>query len=143
MPDDAATLPTAGLLRRLGAMFYDGLLLIALFMTLTAILLVLTGGEAIDGPLLPWYRLFLLLTGASFFALFWRFGGQTLGMRAWRVQVRGPAGALGWREAWLRCAAALLSWLVLGLGFLWSLVDRDGLAWHDRLSGTRLIVVPK
>ena len=83
------------------------------------------------------------LIGCGFFALFWRLGGQTLGMRAWRLQARSEAGPLSWRQAWLRSVAALLSWLPAGLGFLWSLADADRLAWHDRLSGTRLVVVPK
>ena len=38
---------------------------------------------------------------------------------------------------------ALLSWAPLGLGFLWQLWDRDKLAWHDRISGTRLRHYPK
>jgi uncharacterized RDD family membrane protein YckC len=37
----------------------------------------------------------------------------------------------------------LLSWLPLGLGFLWMLVDSQGRAWHDRLSGTRVVELPK
>ena len=36
---------------------------------------------------------------------------------------------------------ALLSWGALGAGFLWILVDRNQLAWHDRLSGTRLVLL--
>jgi uncharacterized RDD family membrane protein YckC len=35
-----------------------------------------------------------------------------------------------------------LSWLPLGLGFFWVLFDRDRRAWHDRLSGTRLVFRP-
>jgi uncharacterized RDD family membrane protein YckC len=42
-----------------------------------------------------------------------------------------------------RLASALLSLLPLGLGFFWILVDRDRRAWHDRLSRTRIVVVPK
>ena len=40
-------------------------------------------------------------------------------------------------------SAAILSWAPLGLGFLWQLWDKDKLAWHDRLSGTRLRHYPK
>jgi uncharacterized RDD family membrane protein YckC len=29
------------------------------------------------------------------------------------------------------------------LGFLWQLVDKDKLTWHDRISGTRLVYYPK
>ncbi len=31
----------------------------------------------------------------------------------------------------------------LGLGYLWCLVDRRGRYWHDYLSGTELILLPK
>jgi uncharacterized RDD family membrane protein YckC len=129
-----------GLLRRLAAIFYDSLLLFALALVVTAALLPLTGGEAIR-PGQPAYRILLCLVGFVFFAGFWVHGGQTLGMRAWRLRVvRADGGRLRWRDALARFAAALLSWLVCGLGFLWVLVDRDGLAWHDRLSGTRLVL---
>jgi uncharacterized RDD family membrane protein YckC len=43
----------------------------------------------------------------------------------------------------LRFFAAILSWLPAGLGFWWQLWDKDKLAWHDRLSGTRLRHYPK
>jgi uncharacterized RDD family membrane protein YckC len=45
--------------------------------------------------------------------------------------------------ATVRFFAAMLSWLVFGLGFLWQLWDKDELTWHDRLSGTRLRHYPK
>ena len=43
----------------------------------------------------------------------------------------------------VRLGAAILSWLPLGLGFIWVLFDSDRLTWHDRLSGTRLVLLPK
>jgi len=42
-----------------------------------------------------------------------------------------------------RLAWAVVSWLPLGLGYLWILVDPQRRAWHDRLSGTRVVVLPK
>lgn len=133
----------AALWRRLVAMVYDTLLLVAVLMTATAVILPLTGGEAISGPLRWPYRAYLLFVGCGFFAVFWHFGGQTLGMRAWRLQVRGAAGPVSWREAWLRSLSAIVSWLPLGLGYLWSLFDDEQRTWHDRLSGTNLVVIPK
>lgn len=138
-----ATLPPAALWRRLLAMVYDALLLVAVLMTATAIILPITGGEAIVGVARWPYRVYLLIVGCGFFAVFWHFGGQTLGMRAWRLQVRGANGPVTWGEAWLRSVSALLSWLALGLGFAWSLIDDEKRAWHDQLSGTRLLVIPK
>jgi len=133
-----------GLLRRLAAITYDGMLLIALLFIAAASTLPFTGGEAVK-PHTPWFTLYLLGISYLFFAWFWAHGGQTLGMRAWRIQVIGlDATALtGWQTL-IRFLGALLSWLpFLGFGYLWSLFDRNGLAWHDRLSATQLVVIPK
>ena len=74
----------------------------------------------------------------------WRRGGQTLGMRPWRLTVVMADGSRPTRRAaWLRYSVGTLSLLAAGLGFWWALVDRDRLAWHDRASGTRLARLPR
>lgn len=143
----AAPVP-AGLLRRLGALLYDGLLLLALLMVATAAFLPLTGGEAVDPrthPVLELvYRGILLGIVYAFFGLFWTRRGQTLGMASWRLRVEREDGTpLGWADTARRLACALLSWLPLGLGYLWILVDPERRAWHDRLSRTRVVLLPK
>jgi len=137
-----------GLLRRLAAVLYDSLLLVALLMVITAPLLLLTGGEAIDprrNPLLEWaYRALLLAATVGFFGVSWTRGGQTLGMASWRLRVlREDGGTLTWADTVRRLAAAALSWLALGLGWLWLLVDPARRTWHDRLSRTRVVLVEK
>ncbi len=72
----------------------------------------------------------------------WRKGGQTLGMRPWRLRVVPTAGAAtppSWRALGVRYVLATLSTLLAGAGFWWSWIDRDRLTWHDRASGTRLV----
>jgi uncharacterized RDD family membrane protein YckC len=138
----------AGLLRRLGAMLYDGLLLLAVLMVATALFLPLTGGEAIDprtDPLLEFvYRAVLVLLVVGFFGLFWTRRGQTLGMASWRLRVEREDGSLlGWGDTLRRLGWSLLSLLPLGLGYLWIVFDPQRRAWHDRLSGTRVVVLPK
>ena len=140
----AAHVPgSAGLPRRLAAIFYDTLLITALLMLVTWLLLPLTGGRAIVAETPGWllaYRGLLIAVLAAYFGLCWTRGGQTLGMLAWRIRVVRENGArLRWRDAGLRLAAALLSWIPVGLGYLWLLVDREGLTWHDRLSKTRVV----
>ncbi|WP_242007548.1 RDD family protein [Luteimonas cucumeris] len=80
-----------------------------------------------------------LLTGA--YAVWsWRRGGQTLGMRPWRLRVTaGDGGRAGLRALCLRYAIGTLSVLLGGLGFWWAWVDRGRLTWHDRISGTRMV----
>jgi len=69
----------------------------------------------------------------------WRRGGQTLGMRPWRLQVlAADGGAAGWGALWLRFVLGTLSLGLAGVGFWWAWFDRDRLTWHDRMSGTRM-----
>ena len=73
--------------------------------------------------------------------LSWTRGGQTLGARAWRVRVvRADGARLTVANALARFALGWLSLLVLGLGFLWSLIDAQSRGWHDLGSGTQLLV---
>src|SRR5690606_10383881 len=88
------------------------------------------------------YQALLLLTAAGFFIGFWIRGGQTLGMRAWRLRIeRGTGEALDLRTGIVRFLAGLLSLGALGLGLVWIWLDRDRTSWHDRIAGTRFVVV--
>ncbi len=134
----------APLWRRFAAIFYDSLLLVALWF-LAAVPIVIVAGDHQPTNLFRWaLRLYLLLVSLAFFGRFWTRGGQTLGMRAWHLQVIDEAGGrVRWLQAIRRWFIALLSWTALGLGFWWALFDRQGRTWHDRGSHTRLIVRPK
>jgi uncharacterized RDD family membrane protein YckC len=145
-PDDTSLGHTrfSSLLRRLASIVYDALVVTAVLL-IAAVPVVLLAQETLSaypGRLL--FQAYLLLVVFVFFAGFWVHGGQTLGMRAWRLRLTNTVGGnISWKQATLRFGAALLSWLPAGLGFLWVLLDRDGCAWHDRLSGTRLRRVGK
>jgi len=140
-----------GLLRRLASITYDSMLvsgLMVLAITLVVIPLgIFLGWDGIDTAALrrnPFYIAYLCLVPALFFIGFWRLAGETLGMRAWRMRiVRTDGGRPTLGEATIRYFAAILSWAAFGLGFLWILLDKERMAWHDRLSGTRLVLVPK
>ena len=139
---------SAGVARRFGAMLYDSLLVVALGFIVTALFLPFTGGEAItpaeSGVLERVYQAVLLLVIVLFFCVFWTWRGQTVGMLAWRLRVERSDGKfLTWRDALLRFGGACVSFAALGLGYFWIWIDRDRLAWHDRWSGTRVVVLPK
>lgn len=146
MPDVPSTtgLPHASLWRRLAAMVYDSLLLAAVLAIASALLLPFLPEGGVRG-FNPFLTLYFLLAAYLFYAWFWTHGGQTLGMRAWRMQIRTlyTGAPINERQAAWRFALAIVSWLPLGTGFLWSWFDRDALAWHDRFSGTVLVVLPK
>ena len=143
-PDESGS-PPAGLFRRLAAMFYDGLLLLSVLFLATLAALPLTGGEAIFDNRLhrALYQAYLLLIWFFYFAWHWVRKGQTLGMRAWHLRVVQESGEpLTWWHALLRFMLALVSCAALGLGFLWILLNREKASWHDRGSGTKIVVEP-
>jgi uncharacterized RDD family membrane protein YckC len=134
-----------GLARRLAAIFYDAWLIFALWLLGVTVDFFIRRalGLDTDGAHLL-LQLYLLGVPFIFFGWFWTHGGQTLGMRAWRLRLVDERGAgVGWRAAAIRVAGAYLSALAAGLGYLWMLVDRDHRTWHDRLSHTRLVMISK
>ncbi len=155
MPSNDQTDPkrwaAPSLTRRMAAIFYDSILVIALLLTAITLVIVpldlIMGWDNVDKEELrthPLYLTYLFCVMAGFHILFWIRGGQTLGMRAWRLRVvRNDGGSLTFKDALVRYLAAILSLLALGLGFLWVLVDPDKLSWHDRISKTRLVIVKK
>jgi uncharacterized RDD family membrane protein YckC len=124
------------------------------------------------GALAYVYWLWEALLVTAFFVFFWTRRGQTLGMLAWRLRIQRADGEniswkhavrrlalvaallipvwsgyhLVWRE-WSDANARILATTVALLPFfaayLWIWIDRDRLAWHDRWSDTRVIVLPK
>ena len=147
--------PAAGLGRRLAAMFYDFLLCTALMIVTTFIyklimmafigeakMRALSETGALDGDPLLSTILFFVLFG--FFAKFWTHSGQTLGMQVWGVRVQNADGtAISLWQALLRFIGSIGSWLCFGLGFVWSLFDKQKRTWHDMYSGTQLVRIPK
>ena len=139
---DTATLKPAGLLVRLLAMFYDSLLLLSALLIATALALMVTKGTLSYHN--PFFRTFLFLICFSFYAWFWLHGGQTLGMRAWRLRLQRFDGrAITVWQALLRFMVAIPSLAMGGLGLLWMLVDKDRLAVHDRISESTIVRLPK
>ena len=130
----------AGLFRRLAAMVYDSLLVAAILITTITLMVVLTN-TPVAGPNVIGL---LLLESFAFFAYFWIFRGQTLGMLAWRLSiVTGSGYQMTFAQALLRYFGALLSFAVIGLGYIWILVDAQKRGWPDLISDSRVLYTPK
>jgi uncharacterized RDD family membrane protein YckC len=130
----------ATLARRALALIYEALLLTAVVFlgSLPFVMLAHDAGREIARPL---FQLYLAALAGLYFAWQWRRGGQTLAMKTWRMRLVTRAGApLTWGHALKRFAFALPGTLLFGAGFLWALVDHEGLFLHDRLAGTRIVM---
>lgn len=119
-------------------MAYDWLLLASLLFAVTLVLIIVRGGTPI-APGTLWYSVLMIAVAFLFYGWCWTHGGQTLGLRAWKLRVvTAEGGPLSWWSAATRFAASATLLLPPGLGLVWSLIDSDRRCWHDRLSRTRI-----
>ncbi|HSC76331.1 MAG TPA: RDD family protein [Pseudomonadales bacterium] len=144
-------LPNAPLWRRIAALVYDAFLLFGLLMlfgyTAVGLESLLLGVEHVEkSPTAggnPLVFVGMLIVICAFYSVFWLRNKQTLGMQAWRLQIETVDGSpLTLKHGLLRLTYGLLSWSCVGLGYLWCLLPAH-MTWHDRLSGTRIVVHEK
>jgi len=108
-----------GPFRHLIIVVYDLLLLLSSWLLATLLIVALNGGEAI-GQGNPFFIGYLFLVSFAFYGWFWTHGGQTLGMRSWRVFLLSYSnGPVTWQQAFLRFAVSIIAYLPLGLGIWW------------------------
>lgn len=130
----------APLPRRLGAIMYDALLVLSLWLA-TLLVLVVGFNRAVTGPLV---QSLLFVEAFLFFAYFWTRRGQTAGMLAWGLHLEAAdGGPVRPAHALLRFVGATASFVLLGIGHLWMLRDPHRRTWPDIFSGTQLIYVAR
>ena len=151
--EDLATLPRASLWRRLASLLYDMFLVAALWIALGFLVQLAFGpdtNQLVDGqvqtdPVVDTINLILMAGSAGVFYIgFWRRTGQTLGMIAWRIRVLSTDDTpLTLRQGLIRFVLAWPAFWLLGLGYLWKFIDPHGDALHERLSGSKTVLLPK
>ena len=139
-PGSIAPPAKPGFFRLIAAIFYDLILVIALFFFATAILLPFNQGEAIQSTFI--FPLYLFSVSFLFYGWFWTHGGQTLGLRVWKLRlVNETQTDISWKQALLRYITACCSWLLFGLGFFWRIWQKDNKTWHDLSSQSVIIFI--
>jgi uncharacterized RDD family membrane protein YckC len=125
MGDESTIGKPAGLLRRLAALLYDLLLVLALAFVATFAMLPLTHGEAIltstQGFIGRAYHALLVTAFFGYFGWCWTRTGQTLGMKAWRMKLETDIGGrLGWKGAAGRflLGTGIAVFAIIGLWYL-------------------------
>jgi uncharacterized RDD family membrane protein YckC len=111
---------SAGLLRRLGALISDSLVVVGLLILGSLLfipLLTHLNAKAMVPSEVGWgwcvvYWGWLMLIWCGFIGYFWTRSGQTVGMKAWRIRVEGEQGCLlNWPQSIQRLSYAALPWL--------------------------------
>ncbi|MFO7602490.1 MAG: RDD family protein [Gammaproteobacteria bacterium] len=144
--------------RCLFASLYDALVLLALCFLAMAIITPFFNSHDMTQRLLA--GLYLLAVIVAFYLWFWTHGGQTIGMRAWRLQLLTHEGQpIRPAQGLLRLGTALPPWLGLGIALLLASVSAEKLPpsfrglhayalwlcllcllwilWHNRAAGWR------
>jgi len=138
-PADTSEYTYCPLPRRLLAMLYDCLVLLALLILAAA--LALPFGDVDQTALKDFgYTLWLLAVCFAYLGSCWRYGGMTLGMRAWRIRlVSSNDLAVSWPRCLLRFLVGLVALGLIGLGIFWALLDSRNRCWHDLAARTLLV----
>ena len=139
-------LPHAGLFKRFATVIYDGLIVVAILFLASAIAMTIVGAvmgaNAITEQQVlisnPVYSAWLILCWFSYYAWCWRKGGQTLGMKAWRLKlVTCDDNLITYSNALIRFFSSFL-----GLAHIWALLPGKR-GWQDILSKTNIVVLEK
>ena len=153
--------PLAPAWRRLAAIVYDALLVVAIVMVVGLIAQFAMGGQLIDarGQVTAWwYRPLQGVVVGAYFLWSWTRGGQTLGMRPWRIRVcDAQGGTVAGGRGLLRLVVAAVPLALLAIypltsvrSALWapvvgwaiwllpSFVDRRRRAIHDMVARTEI-----
>lgn len=142
--DTLLAAPSATIAHRALAALADGVLLLLSLAAFAGIFLrfnavrpsvpMLAGGLGGIAVLLWMVYKFLLVV----------YSGASPGMRIARLQlVRFDGRPVGRGLRRWRILASFLSAFSAGLGYLWCVLDEDGLCWHDRITRTHLTSVAK
>ncbi len=151
--------PTASLTHRLMALAYDSLVLVSLYIVVGFVLVgvatVMNNGEAPgEFPASVNFSLMFIIC-FLYYTTSWQRGGQTIGMKAWRIKLinnapstNGPTKKqpqykpIQLSQCMLRTSIGFFSLVAFGLGFFWMLVDKQQRSWHDMASLTRVVHIP-
>ena len=84
-----------------------------------------------------------LVAGATYYVYGVGRFGQTLGKKWLKIKVQTTDGQVpGYKKALIReTVGKLVSGLVLGIGYLWAIWDKDKQTWHDKMAKTVVVGV--
>ncbi len=171
LPEVAATVAQrtlAPLARRIGALLYEALLLVAMAFVVGFLMLPLVSASGVSHktltvpPLFARTMMFCVLVAgaAAYYVWCWSDGRRTLPQKTWRIRlVDRLGGPLTGRQALIRYAAAgigpsiaLIGYGVLhssgygrnalafvALNYCWVIIDPDRQFLHDRIAGSVVV----
>jgi uncharacterized RDD family membrane protein YckC len=164
----ATRVERASFLRRIGALAYEALLLVAMAFVAGFLFLPLVSPRGVSHrtltvpPVFARTMMFCALVGgaAAYYGWCWSGGRRTLPQKTWQLRLvdrcDGPLtrqqALIRFAAAWIGPALALFGYGVLhasaygrnalafaALNYCWAVIDPDRQFLHDRIAGTRIV----
>ena len=83
-----------------------------------------------------------LLLSLVYFTYFHSATGQSIGKRVLKIKAIQTTGEpINFKIALIRWGGYIISGLVMNLGFLWVMFDKNKQGWHDKIAGTYVVKV--
>jgi len=123
--------------KHLASLIYDIFPILGILLSTSLVLVLLRGGKEVE-PLTFWFQLLLCFEVYFYFSYSWKKGGQTIGMRAWKIGIANYQ-TLTWTQVTLRFFSGLLSVCLLGAGLWYRYINSDKLTWMDMACGQTVI----
>lgn len=132
-------MPISTTWRHVAAFVYDVFPIIGLWLLTSVVVVLLRGGNEVP-PGTLWFQLLLIAECVFYFVFSWIKGGQTLGMRAWKIGIENHQN-MSWWQSLARFVVGLLSTILFGVGLWYKKFNRANLSWMDIVSGHRTVNV--
>jgi len=129
-------MPETPIWKHFAALIYDVFPVIGLLLVTSMIVLLIRNGVEVERFSI-WFTTLLLAEVALYFVYSWKIGGQTLGMRAWKIKITPSQidqQQLTWSQSIVRFLVGILSILLLGLGIFWKKISPTKKSWMDMIS---------
>ena len=127
---------------RLVAYILDTLVLFAImFGALIVLVPVAFAARGAGGAAMLLLFLVFIVVTIGYFPFFWARGGQTPGMKPFRLYVVRDldGGPVSGGQAFLRLLGYWVNGVAFYIGFIWVFVDDRRRGWHDLIAGTLVI----
>ncbi len=128
-------------LKHVAAFIYDVFPVIGILIVTSGLTLILRTGNEVQAHTW-WFQALVLCEIALYYIYFWKVGGQTIGMKAWKIHIKPNDKSqqqLSWKQACLRFVIGIFSTAFFGLGLFWKYFSNEGKSWMDLVSDSHTV----
>ena len=126
--------------KHFAAFLYDLFPVLGILLLTNLLVLFLRNGVEVKANT-PWFSLLIFFEVAFYYIYSWKIGGQTLGMRAWKIKIvqADTNMNIDYMQSCIRFVVGVVSTFCFGLGLFWKLFSKERKSWMD--SASRSITV--